>query len=60
MYFHGNWWKRIAQNDRSDAMDIARITKVVLKNCQKIGKMTPLTVKNLNFQKMSKVFNFLW
>ena len=33
-------------------MDILRITKVILKNCQKIGKMTPLTVekfKSLHF-----------
>ena len=44
----------------SHAMDISRITKVTLKNCQKIEKMTPLTVKKLNFQKNSKVFNLLW
>ena len=43
--FHRNCWKKIAQNDRSHAMDISRITKVILKNCQKIGKMTHLTVK---------------
>ena len=31
-------------------MDISKITKAILKNCQKIGKITPLTVKKLNFQ----------
>ena len=40
-------------------MDISRITKAILKNCQKIEKMTPLTVKNGIFKKKSKVFNFL-
>ena len=44
-YFHRNCWKKIAQNDRLHAMDISRIAKVILKNCQKIEKMTPLTVK---------------
>ena len=29
----------------SHAMDISRITTVILKNCQKIEKMTPLTIK---------------
>ena len=38
--------KKIALNDRSHAMDISRITKVILKNCQIIRKMTHLTVKN--------------
>ena len=42
-YFHRNCWKKIAQIDSSHAMDISRITKVILKNFQKIGKMTPLT-----------------
>ena len=44
--FHRNCWKKLAPNDTSHGMDISRITKVVLKNCQKIGKMTSLTVKN--------------
>ena len=35
-------------------MDISRIKKVILKNCQKIGKMTPLTVKNWIFKKNQK------
>ena len=38
----------------SHAMDISRITKVILKNCQKNGKMTPLTVKNGIFKKIQK------
>ena len=38
----------------SHAMDISRITKVTLKNCQKIEKMTPLTVKNGIFKKIQK------
>ena len=33
------------KNDRSHAIDSPRITKVILKNCQKIGQMTHLTVK---------------
>ena len=39
----------------SHAMDISRITKVILKNCQKIGKMTHLTVKNGIFQKKQQI-----
>ena len=35
-------------------MDISRITKVILKNCQKIEKMTPLTVKNGILKKCQK------
>ena len=35
-------------------MDISRITKVILKNCQKIGKRTHLTVKNGTFKKFQK------
>ena len=35
-------------------MVISRITKVILKNCQKIGKMTHLTVKNGIFKKFQK------
>ena len=35
-------------------MDISRITKVILKNCQKFGKMTPLTVENGIFKKCQK------
>ena len=35
-------------------MDISRITKVILKNSQKIGKMTHLTVKNGIFKKFQK------
>ena len=54
-YFHRNCWKKIAQNDRSHAMDISRITKVILKNCQKIGKMTPLTVKNEIFKNLKSL-----
>ena len=48
-------------------MDFSRITKVILKNCQKIGKMTNLTVKNgilthltlqkWNFQKIKCLFS---
>merc|ERR1711923_168700 len=46
-YFHRNCWKKFwNQNDRSHAMDISRITKVIMKNCQKIVKMTHLNVKN--------------
>ena len=37
--------KKTTQNDRSHAMDISRITKVILKNYQKIRKKTHLTVK---------------
>ena len=39
-------------------MDISRITKVILKNCQKIVKMTPLTVK-MEFSKNVKSLHFL-
>merc|ERR1712115_626335 len=53
-YFHRNCWKKVAYNDRSHAMDISRITKVILKNCQKIGKMTHFTVKNGIFKKFQK------
>ena len=53
-YFHPNCWKKIAQNDRSYAMDISRITKVILKNCPKIGKRTYLTVKKGIFKKCQK------
>ena len=35
-------------------MVISRITKVILTNCQKIGKMTHLTVKNGIFKKLKK------
>ena len=35
-YFHRNYWKKIAQNDRSHAMDISRITKVILKKSKKL------------------------
>ena len=38
-------------------MDISRITKVILKNCQKIGKMTHLTVK-MEFSKKIKILQF--
>ena len=41
----------------SHAMDISRITKVILKNWQKIEKMTPLTVKN-EFSKNVKSLQF--
>ena len=41
-YFHRNCCKKIAQNDMSHAMDISRITKVILKYCQKIVKTTHL------------------
>ena len=42
----------------SHAMDISRITKVILKNCKKkIEKMTPLTVKNGIFKKLDPI---LW
>ena len=37
-------------------MDISRITKFILKNCQKIGKMTNLTVKNGIFKMFQKSF----
>jgi len=36
-------------------MDISRITKGILKNCQKIGKMTPLIVKNGIFKKIKSL-----
>ena len=36
-------------------MVISRITKVILKNCKKIGKMTPLTVKNGIFKKFKSL-----
>ena len=53
-YFHHNCWKEITSNDKSHAMHISRITKVILKSCLKIGKMTPFdckkwNVKSLNF-----------
>ena len=36
-------------------MDISRITKVIMKNIwKKIGKITPLTIKNIIFEKKSK------
>ena len=38
--------KKIPLNDRSHDMDISSITKVILKYCQKITKMTHLAVKN--------------
>ena len=38
-------------------MDISRITKVTLKNCQKIEKMTHLTVK-MEFSKTFKSLQF--
>jgi len=45
--------KKIAQNDRSHAMDISRINKVILKKCQKIEKNYPLlTVKNAILKKL--------
>ena len=56
-YFHRNCCKKIAQNDRSHAMDISRITKVILKNCQNFEKMTPLTVK-MEFSKNLKSLQF--
>ena len=40
-------------------MVISRITKVILKNCKKIGKMTHLTVKNGIKKKNLKNFYFL-
>ena len=43
--FHRSW------NDRSHAMDISRITKVKLKNCQKIEKNDPFNLKNGIFKK---------
>ena len=46
------------KNDRSHAMDISRITKVILKKLQKNRKNDPFSRKNWNFQK--KVFNSLW
>ena len=51
-YFHRNCWKKIAQNDRSHAMDISKITKVVMKNCNKKNR------KNNPFNRKKKVFNF--
>ena len=45
-YFHRNCWKKIAYNDRSHAMDISRITKVILKNCPKNWKNDSLSRKN--------------
>ena len=38
-------------------MDISRITKVIMKNCKKIEKMTPLTVK-MEFSKNVKSLQF--
>ena len=40
-------------------MDISWITKVILKNCQKIGKMSRLTVKNGIFTKFQR-FSFFY
>ena len=40
-------------------MDISKITKVILKNCQKIEKMTPLTEKKMNLQKNVKSLKFV-
>ena len=34
-YFHRNCWEKIALNDRPHAMDISRITKLIMKNWQK-------------------------
>ena len=39
----------------SHAMNISRITKVIMKNCQKLGKMPPLTVKNGIFKKIKSL-----
>ena len=52
-YFHRNIvGKKNTQNDRSHAMDISRIIKVILKNYPpKNWKMSHLTVKKRNFQK---------
>ena len=55
-YFHRNCWKKMAQNDRSHAMDISRIAKVMLKNCQKIEKNDPFNRKYLIFNKKSLQF----
>ena len=58
-YFHRNCWKKIAENDRSHATDIARITKVILKNCpKKTEKMNHLTVENGFFKKFQKSLIF--
>merc|ERR1711923_44455 len=53
-YFHHNCWEKIAKNDMLHAMDISRITKVILKKMPKNLKMTPLTVKNGIFKKCQK------
>ena len=53
-YFHRNCWKKIAQNDRSHAMDISRVTKVILKNCQKNRKNDALNRKNGIIKKIQK------
>ena len=48
-----------ALNHRSHVMDISRITKVIMKNCQEIEKMTPLTVKKGILKKKSLQFHMV-
>ena len=52
-YFHRFSWKKIAENDRSHAMDISRITKAILKNCQTLEKW-PFNCKNNISKKFEK------
>ena len=51
-YFNRNCWIKIAQNDRSHAMDISRITKpLYIEKLSKNRKNDPLKRKKMNFQK---------
>merc|ERR1712154_447398 len=54
IHFYRTYERGVVDIDITMACDISRITKVILKNCQKIGKMTPLTVKNGIFKKIQK------
>ena len=56
-YFHRNIvGKKTTQNDRSHAMDISRIIKVILKNYHpKNWKMSHLTVKKGIFKKIQSL-----
>ena len=46
---------RHCQAEKKDILDISRITKGILKNCKKIGKMNPLTVKNGIFKNVKSL-----
>ena len=57
-YFHRNCWEKMAQNDRSHAMDISKIIKVILENCKKNVRMTHLTEKKNEFSDNFKSLQF--